>query len=347
MNRFGISRKEFLRLSGVALGGLLLPGWQTRQASASDSAAGLIRIATEKIGIYSKPSYDSSSTGYLTRDQLVYYDEELVSSYGPDFNPRWYKLKSGYIHTAYTQKVDTVLHETVWNIPEEGLLFEATVPITQTFTYNPYILSWDPLYRLYYQSVHRVIGVEQGPDQRAWYRIFDDLQIEYMARADHFRQVMDDELTPLASHISPEEKYVEVSITDQTLKAYQGTELVLDTLVSTGIPGIGDPGGPPSYTPKGTFFVQVKMPNKHMGNGELTAQVGAYELPGVPYVSFFDPTGVAFHGTYWHDNYGQDMSHGCVNMAPEEARWIYRWVTPEIQPGQFEVRGQGTRILVF
>lgn len=84
-----------------------------------------------------------------------------------------------------------------------------------------------------------------------------------------------------------------------------------------------------------------------MGDGELTNDILAYELPGVPWCGFFVSTGVAFHGTYWHDNYGTKMSSGCVNMRPDEAKWLFRWTTPTIDPADWYVDGIGTLVEVF
>ena len=84
-----------------------------------------------------------------------------------------------------------------------------------------------------------------------------------------------------------------------------------------------------------------------MGDGKLTSDLNAYELPGVPWVCFFEPkAGVATHGTYWHTNYGTPMSHGCVNMRSEEAKFIFRWTTPVYEPGNWDQKGYGTLILV-
>ena len=83
-----------------------------------------------------------------------------------------------------------------------------------------------------------------------------------------------------------------------------------------------------------------------MGNGDLVSNITNYELPGVPWVSFFVSTGVAIHGAYWHDNFGRRMSHGCVNMRPDDARWIYRWTTPFGGAEDWFVDAPGTRVLV-
>jgi hypothetical protein len=81
-----------------------------------------------------------------------------------------------------------------------------------------------------------------------------------------------------------------------------------------------------------------------MGDGNLTDDINAYELPGVPGVCFFHKDGIAFHGTYWHDNFGRMMSHGCVNMRNEDALWLYRWTTPVASERDWYVRELGTMI---
>jgi lipoprotein-anchoring transpeptidase ErfK/SrfK len=108
----------------------------------------------------------------------------------------------------------------------------------------------------------------------------------------------------------------------------------------------------PTNPPAGSFNVQSKMPSKHMGVDTLTAAPEAYNLPGVPWTSFFlSPPGYAFHGTYWHDNFGNQMSHGCVNMRTAEALWLFRWTDPKFDlpiksRRDWEQRGYGTRITI-
>jgi lipoprotein-anchoring transpeptidase ErfK/SrfK len=84
-----------------------------------------------------------------------------------------------------------------------------------------------------------------------------------------------------------------------------------------------------------------------MGDGHITANLEAYELPGVPWVSYFTSTGVAFHGTYWHSDYGRPQSHGCINMRPEEAKWLFRWSTPVIEADVILATGHGTSVYVY
>jgi hypothetical protein len=208
----------------------------------------------------------------------------------------------------------------------------------------------DPLYRLYYQSTAWVEGVERGSDGRLWYRLLDDLlKVNYYVRAEHLRRIEPEELTPLSPDIPPEQKRIEVSLPRQELLAFERDRLVFRTSISSGVPDRQPPGsnGIPTDTPTGQFYIDKKMPLRHMGDGRLTANLEAYELPGVPWTSFFHETGVAFHGTYWHNDYGRQKSHGCVNMRPEEAKWLFRWSTPAIEPDTMLEWGYGTNVFVY
>ena len=73
-----------------------------------------------------------------------------------------------------------------------------------------------------------------------------------------------------------------------------------------------------------------------------------YDLPGVPWVSYFTEPGIAFHGAYWHNRFGTPMSHGCINMRPDAAKWIYRWTLPAVPPNQFLLESQnGTQVEII
>lgn len=105
-------------------------------------------------------------------------------------------------------------------------------------------------------------------------------------------------------------KWVEVLLVEQRLVAWEDGRIVLSTPVSTGTRK--------TPTPAGTFMIYQKHEKQRMrGPG--------YDLPNVPWVMYFRKGGYAIHGTYWHNKFGQPMSHGCVNMPIGEAAWLYRW----------------------
>ena len=74
-----------------------------------------------------------------------------------------------------------------------------------------------------------------------------------------------------------------------------------------------------------------------------------YDLPGVAFPSYFTASGIAVHGTYWHNDYGRPRSHGCVNVSNDAAQFVFRWSTPAVPYDQVQIvvkRGEGTKVVV-
>lgn len=341
-----LSRRDFLKISGLNLAGLaLIPG--VEHGLERDSVE-LVRVGTKSVSVYSQPWDQSRILFQRYRDEVLHVYFTVTSEKGPGYNPIWYRVWGGYVHSANLQKVSYRTNPVVDKIPEKGMLVEVTVPSTQTMRFTRWT-GWNPVYRLHYQSLHWATGLDEGPDGQPWYKLLDELLgVEYHAPAAHFRAVSHDEISPISPDVPPDSKRIEVSLEMQTVTAYESDKVVFKTRCASGVPQrVKVPGEIPTDTPKGTFHIQNKMPSKHMGDGKLTADPEAYELPGVPWVSFFEPiTGVAFHGTYWHTNYGVPMSHGCINLTSDDARWIYRWSTPPVQITDWDSRGMGTLVIV-
>lgn len=112
-------------------------------------------------------------------------------------------------------------------------------------------------------------------------------------------------------------KEIVVSISNESLWAYQDGQMVLSTYVST---GVGDV--PETVTPLGYHQILSKYDMQTM---EGTISETYYRVPDVPWVMYFDDLGNALHGTYWHSNFGTPMSHGCVNLPMDVAEWMYGW----------------------
>jgi lipoprotein-anchoring transpeptidase ErfK/SrfK len=130
-----------------------------------------------------------------------------------------------------------------------------------------------------------------------------------------------EEWSAITPDVSLTDKRIEVNLTTQVLTAFENENVVLKTNISSGIAiPKRDSKALSTKTPTGEFRILSKYPPKHMGNGSLFATPEDYELPGVPWTCFFHAEGYAFHGTYWHDNFGTSMSRGCVNMRIEEAK---------------------------
>jgi hypothetical protein len=340
------SRRDFLKLSALGLGALAFRPFYT---PGEDLDSGdMIRIATHSISVYKEPNDKSLILYQRNRDELVNVYEEIVSPYGPGYNPIWFRVWGGYIHSARIQKVKVKFNPVVEDIPKGGQLAEVTVPFTQSLRYNAYTKRWEPVYRLYYESTQWVVGVDEGPDGTPWYRVHDELlEFTYNVPAIHLRLVQPEEFSPISPDVEAWHKRIDISISRQELIAYENDEEVLRSRVSTGVSQANLPAGMiPTKTPTGEYNVFSKMPSKHMGNGQVTADIEAYELVGVPWTTFFVATGVAIHGTYWHRNWGTPMSRGCVNVPTDVAKWVFRWTTPVSAPDVWEQRGYGTVVTV-
>lgn len=138
------------------------------------------------------------------------------------------------------------------------------------------------------------------------------------------------------------EKWIDINITKQVLVAYEGTKAVFATLVSSGEAGLGDPEKSKS-TKRGIFRIHTKYISVTMDSDTVGEE---FELRDVPYVQYFE-NGFALHGSYWHDVFGQPKSHGCVNLAPEDARRIFWWSEPQVPPGWHGVARSLTGTVVF
>lgn len=359
-----LSRRDFLKLSSLAFGSLAFSPFRPDSFSFDDS--NVVRVATTSVSVYSGPSDENRITGTWYRDELVHVYDEVIAQ-EPKYNPVWYRVWGGYMHRSRLQPVKFLYNQPLTRIPDgTRRLAEVTVPYTQPWRFTK-TYGWQPLNLLpnlssnppvYYESVHWVEAVEEGPDGEAWYRIFDDLDGEYYLHAAHLRPVPEDDFLPISPEIPWEGKRLDVNLSSQILTAYENDKAVFQTRIASGIPG--GPSGRnqiSTTTPNGDFHIQEKMPSKHMGNsyfgsspkGNLLADSEGYVLPGVSWTCFFTEVGHAFHGTYWHDNFGTPMSHGCVNMRSEEAKWLFRWTYPVFDPAEKSIykRGLGTPVKIF
>ncbi len=311
------------------------------------------RVAADYVNIYTEPSFKSERLGRLKKDTIVAIMSVVPTTLGwKGTNPNWYQTTKGLIHSGHIQRIQYQLNRTVNSIPEGGQLGEITYAYAQGLRFSR-SHGWQPFYRLYYQTVHWITDIVTGPTEgpwhipdQLWYEITDErLRVRYIIPAFFVRLIQPHELTPISEHIHPDEKHIQVSIEKQSLTAFEGNLPVFETYVSTGVHTDGPTiNGIPTDTPLGRFHIGNKMPSRHMGDGTTDSNIYAYELPGVPWNMFFVATGVAFHGAYWHDNFGHRMSAGCVNLRPDEAKWLYRWTTPVLEPGEWHRYERGTRV---
>ncbi len=113
--------------------------------------------------------------------------------------------------------------------------------------------------------------------------------------------------------VGPNEKWVDVNLTTQYLRAYEGQDVVFETYISSGLPQYA--------TVTGQFRIYYRLESQTMDGRRLGFD---YVTENVPYVQYFYGD-FALHGAWWHNNFGQQMSHGCVNLSVPDSKWLYEW----------------------
>jgi hypothetical protein len=138
------------------------------------------------------------------------------------------------------------------------------------------------------------------------------------------------ELIERPDDVAEDEKWIDVNLSDQTLVAYEGDTPVYATLVSTGIILREGVPGRDHRTPPGRYRIRAKHLATTMDG--YNAFDGAYSIEDVPYVMYYE-AGYALHSAFWHNLFGRTKSHGCVNLSPRDAKWMFGWTEPALPEG--------------
>jgi hypothetical protein len=220
-----------------------------------------------------------------------------------------------------------------------GFWAEVTVPYVDLVLENPpargpnirYLLENQLATRLYYSQVVWIDQVQAGDAGAIQYRFnenggrpegvtggaYGDI---FWADGAAFRPLTSDDVAPINGDVDPKDKLVKVNLTYQTLSCFEGSREVYFCRVSTGILD--------KWTPLGDHTTWRKAISIHMAQGTVSA---GYDTAGISWTNFFDGTGVAIHSTFWHNDFGQRQSHGCVNCTPGDANWVWRWTAPSVE----------------
>jgi len=133
--------------------------------------------------------------------------------------------------------------------------------------------------------------------------------------------------------VAEDERWIHVDLSEQTLVAYEGDAPVFATLVSSGRERF--------ETPTGTFRIESKHVSTTMDDPDSLNE--AYSIEDVPWTMYFHGS-YALHAAFWHDHFGRTRSHGCLNLAPADARWLFAWAGPELPPGWHGVISSPRRV---
>jgi lipoprotein-anchoring transpeptidase ErfK/SrfK len=337
-----ITRREFLKLASAGSLAFALKDLGLNRALA-DTPLKQGRVTFSGTPLYDAPTFRANQIHNFGADSIV----EVIAidengEQGNPFNSAWYQVDQGYIYSGWVQPVETNYQKPIFNIPEKGQVGEITVPFTDTKR-DPYVYA-ERGYRVFYGSTHWVTRVIVQRDEKSiWYEIYDFYLKENRYVSSHdLRLVPNDELTTLSPEVPDEEKHIVVDLSTQLVTAFEGEKLVFSQRCASGVKG--------TDTPKGEFLTYHKGPSVHMTNeGDAIEEETVYSLPGVPWCSFFTGAGNAFHGTWWHNDYGRPRSHGCVNLPSEAAKFIYRWTKPNVPPDSdyIHLPGEGTKVHIF
>ena len=161
------------------------------------------------------------------------------------------------------------------------------------------------------------IYAQESLGAQLWYMVGTDQWVEqsFTSRVD---------VDPPPEGVGQDEKWIEINTYEQTLAAYQGPRMVFATLMSSGRPS--------TWTPSGLTRLWGKYRTTPMQNRDVTPGSPAwYYLEDVEWTQYFNGA-YALHGAYWHNAFAFTRSHGCVNLALRDAKWLFDWTTPYVPP---------------
>ncbi len=351
------SRRDFMKLAGLGLGAL---AFSPREALARPrllpqfpQGERLGRVAVTpnfySTQLKAQPDENANRIRDVGQDEVVVWQREVVgSSVSGRTNRRWVETPEGYIYAVDLQPVRNQPNDApATAIPQgkSGMWGEVTVPYVDLQIQNSpispgvkYSMQTNQPVRLYYGQVIWIDAVGSDGAGNVAYRVNEAPQHGYgygdvfIADAKAFHVLTDADVAPINPHVDSNAKKIIVDATPtvQTLSCYEGNTEVYFCRVSTGY-------GEKFSTPVGDQALSWKIFSIHMAAN--TGSDSGYDTMAVPWPIYFNqPVGAAIHGAFWHNDFGVRRSHGCVNVAPEDAKWIFRWTTPFLSLDQSEWR---------
>ncbi len=370
-----LSRREFLRLAGLGAGAFALnPFWGARDFSVPELAqfpAGerLGRIAVtpyfNSTVLRTSPNENATAIWNVNQDEVVVWLREMVGTTATGgISQQWVETPDGYLYLPHVQPVRNLPNTPIPAVPagKSGFWAEVTVPYVDLKILNPaiapaikFLMEHNEPVRLYYGQVVWLDQVGTDTTGKIAYRFnespghgygYGDL---FLADAAAFHPLTQDDVSPINPNVDLATKKITVDTTPehQTLSCFEGKNEVYFCRISSG-------DDTASYsTPVGDQATARKMFSIHMSAnlGKAGGSDNGYDTMAVPWPTFFNlNVGAAIHGVFWHNYFGSQKSHGCVNVSPEDAKWIYRWTSPFVSLDQSEIQMQwpnvGTKVSV-
>lgn len=357
-----LKRRDFLKLGLAGLGAAIVRPFLNAGAYLPEFPDGQRLGRTfYTVEIKSRPDPESNTIKTVYDDNVLVLNNEIIGKRYDSWSKNliWYETPDGFIPAKSVQPVRNSPSQPLIELPvygeKPGMWAEVTVPYVDIYldgleplsqrlkeTINP---------RFYYSQVIWVDEVQTGSNNEVLYHVIEKHGSPgdtFWADARAFTPITPEDISP----ISPgnNDKFISIDLNHQTMSCYENGREILFSRVSTGAK-YNSEGQPVDKwsTPVGDYHsVNRKYVSLHMAGGETKAS--GYEEFAVAWTSIFATGGVAIHSTYWHNNYGEMLSHGCVNVSPDVAKFVFRWTLPETPyyDGKIEVQGfeNGTNVQV-
>jgi hypothetical protein len=362
-----LSRRDFLKLAGVGLGSLAFRPPRTfnpeslfapRRLPDFPKSEIIGRVLENGIDLRSQPTNDESVTtslGELAADTLVEWGRQVVGNViGGLNNQRYVETPQGYIYSSVLQPTRNIPNTPLTEMPagQSGFWAEVTVPYIELAhegtVASPWLqdhIAFNFRPKLYYGQVVWIdkIRTENGFAEYRWnedvphgygYGAYGEF---FWGDGAGFKVLTDADVAPISPDVDPNEKKISANLDYQTLSCFEGNTEVYFCRIASGL-GYDPSTGQASdklATPVGNLLTHWKIISLNMTAG--TFQSG-YSTPAVPWSTMVSGDGVAIHGAFWHNAFGEKRSHGCINVSPEDAKWIFRWTTPTVSLAQTELR---------
>lgn len=354
-----VTRRDFLKLAALNTGAFAFRPFAKFALPTFPEDEQLGRIAVGKMDLFARPDGSGKPISAVYEDNLFVWLREVVGSMPGRTNQRFVETPNGYIWGGYVQPVRNQPNAPLTSLPTSslgpGMWAEVTVPYVDLVLDNPparapwlqYVASISLPARFYYSQVVWVDQARVDESGQVWYRLNEKYGSGdvFWGQAEAFHPITAEEIISVNPDVS--EKRIIVNIDKQTLSCMEGNTEVHFARISSG--ALYDAWGnrvDAWETPVGESPIWRKAVSLPLSGGSASA---GWSLPAVGWVSLFVGTGVAIHSTYWHNNYGEPSSRGCVNVSPEDAKWVFRWSLPQVpyDPGDVTVEWPGgTKVIV-
>lgn len=357
-----ISRRDFLKLGLAGLGAYTFSPLGRVFAQDVDWPENTrLGRTIARLDFKLRPSEDSETLETVYDDTVVVWEKEVIGDPYPMYptNRRWIQTPRGYLPSPMVQPVRYAPNAPVTELPTtedgRGMWAEVTVPYVDFVLENDLpiseLLKESPRYRFYYSQIYWIDDIRTSSDGKVFYRAVEKHGSPgdvFWTPAAAFRPITAEELQPIRPDVP--DKRVVIDLSRQTLSCFEGNAEVHFCRISSGAKYDAYGNQVENWsTPLGlNHVINRKYVSLHMAGG---SSASGYELLGVCWTCIFATGGVAIHSTYWHNNYGEPMSHGCVNASPDDARFVYLWSNPQVPyaVGKIEVAGYdlGTKVQVI